>query len=147
MPTWRSRRRPSPDVSRRPPRSNVSVRRDMYTRLTTARDGAGRVSAQLALENLAGGVAGKLLDEHDLAGHLVAGEMATHVFLELDLGQHGAGVQADHGAQALSAPLVGDAHDRHLADAGHPSQEVLDLSREDVLATRDDHVVVTAVHE
>src|ERR1700727_1862588 len=36
MPTWSCSRRASPDVSRRPPRSNVSVRRGMYTRLTRA---------------------------------------------------------------------------------------------------------------
>ena len=41
-------------------------------------ESVGVVLGQLPLEHLAGGVAGQLVEEHDLARHLVAGQVVLH---------------------------------------------------------------------
>jgi hypothetical protein len=51
----------------------------------------GGESAQLALEDLAGGVAGQVVDEHDLTRDLVAREVTADVVLEIALGEDDAG--------------------------------------------------------
>src|SRR5690348_717767 len=47
----------------------------------------GVESRQLALEDLAGRVAGQLLDEHDVTGHLVASQIGP------DMGPHPVGIE------------------------------------------------------
>ena len=55
--------------------------------------------------------------------------------------------QHDERPQALAELLVVDAEHRDLVDAVVVAEQVLDLAREDVLAARDDHLVVAAVDE
>ncbi|TFB01286.1 hypothetical protein CCMA1212_006777 [Trichoderma ghanense] len=47
----------------------------------------------------------------------------------------------DEGGDGLAQPLVGDAGDGHLLDAGQLEEAVLDLERVDVLAAADDEVL------
>src|SRR5690625_7811571 len=100
------------------------------------------MSGQLLLLDLARGVPRELLDKAYVAGHFVPRQVVLDVLLD------GIGVESrprsgrDVGAQSLPELLVVDADDRDLDDAGESHQAVLDLLREDVLTTRDDHVVV-----
>src|SRR5947209_2367897 len=143
MATWRSSRRPSPELSLRPPRSNVSVRRGI------AHEGspAAAVSAQLALEDLARRVARELIHENDVAGHLVARQVGAHMVLQLGCADLAPRVKADEGTQPLAELLVTDADDRHLTDPREPGEQILDLAGEDVLTAGHDHVVVAAIDE
>ena len=50
-------------------------------------------------------------------------------------------------AQPLAELLVGNADGRGLEHPGMQVQEILDLSREDVLTAGDDHLVVAPVDE
>src|SRR5207247_9479870 len=72
--------------------------------------------AQLALEDLARGVAGKLVHELDLARHLVAREVGPNVLLRLVLGQLRVVPCDDERLQALAELLVVDADHRDLLD-------------------------------
>ena len=78
---------------------------------------------------------------------LVAGEVLPHVVLGVVLGQGRARLEHEEGLQALAELLVVDADDGDLADGGVLLEELLDLPREDVLATGDDHLVVATVDE
>src|SRR4051794_37060953 len=109
--------------------------------------GLGLLLAQLSLEHLAGGVARELVDELDVARDLVAGEVGLDVLLDLVLGEVRAVLLDDDRLQPLAELLVVDAEDGRLPDALVAGEQVLDLLREHVLAARDDHVVVAAVHE
>ena len=100
---------------------------------------------ELALEHLAGRVARQLVDEHDVARDLVAGEVRLDVLLDL-VGRHLL-LGHDDGLQPLAELLVVDAEDRDLLDRVVALEQLLDLRREDVLAAGDDHVVVAAVDE
>src|SRR5947209_6436203 len=106
------------------------------------------VLCKVALDDLARGVARQLVEERDLPGHLVPGQVGLDVVLELLLGRLLLALgRHDERLEALAELLVGDTHHRDLVDAGMFVQEVLDLAREDVLASRDDHLVVAAVDE
>src|SRR5436190_5781619 len=102
---------------------------------------------ELALEHLAGGVAGQLVDEDDVAGCLVAGEVLRDVRLDLVDGELRTVVEYDERPQPLSEPVVGHADRRGLADGVVGVEQLLDLAGEDVLAAGHDHVVVAAVDE
>src|SRR5699024_546305 len=105
------------------------------------------MSGQLLLLDLARGVPRELLDKAYVAGHFVPRQVVLDVLLD------GIGVESrprsgrDVGAQSLPELLVVDADDRDLDDVGESHQAVLDLLREDVLTTRDDHVVVAPLDE
>src|SRR3954454_9136785 len=147
-----SKRRPSPERSRSRPRSKVSERPAMHLTVPAGRGRSGGLflllfGDQLALEDLAGLVARQLVDEHELLGHLVVREVGLHVLLELGLVGLARPARHHEGLQRLAELLVLDADDRHLGDAVVPGQQVLDLRGEDVLAARDDHLVVAAVDE
>src|SRR4051794_1658523 len=100
---------------------------------------------QFPLEDLARRRARQLVDEVDLARHLVAGQVGLHVVLELLLADLLALALDDDRLQALAELLVVDAEHGHVGDTLVAGEQVLDLGREDVLAARDDHVVVAAV--
>src|SRR5450631_4138773 len=77
MGTSSSRRRPSPALSRSPARSKSWVSAAIVLQ---ASDRPREASVlELALDHLAGRVAGQLLQEHHLAGHLEAGEVLLDV--------------------------------------------------------------------
>src|SRR5215204_7508874 len=84
---------------------------------------------QLALQDLAGRVARQLVDEDDLARHLVARQVLPHVALELVLGRLLAALEHHERAQALAEVLVLDSHGRDVAHGGVAGQPVLDLLR------------------
>src|SRR5262245_42392749 len=69
---------------------------------------------ELPLEHLAGGVAGQLVEEDDLAGHLEAGEVLLDPVLQVVLRR----VTRDHHErlQALAEVVVVDADRGHLDD-------------------------------
>src|SRR5947208_3173333 len=71
---------------------------------------------ELALHDLPGLVAGKLVDEEDLARDLVTGEVGPHVRAKLLIGGLRAFVQNDEGPQALSELAVLDADDGDILD-------------------------------
>src|ERR1700728_1323761 len=110
------------------------------SRLATGERRSGRLpgGAELALEDLAGGVARKLGDEDDFAWDLVAGEVLLDVFLDRVLVEIGVLAGDDERLQALAELVVGDADDGGLFDLGMVGEQVLDLAREDVLAAGDD---------
>src|SRR3954447_26340743 len=137
-----SSRRPSPDDSPSRPSSKTSVRWGMTSRLP-----AGLVPSQLSLEHLAGGVAGQLVHELDVARDLVGGEVGLDEPPDLVLAQGGALAPDDDRLRPLAELLVRDAEARRLGDRLMAGEQLLDLGREDVLPARDDHVVVTAVDE
>src|SRR3954470_1093534 len=100
---------------------------------------------QRPLEHLAGRRARQLVDEDDVARHLVARQLRLHGRahrVRADLRP----VQADDvGAEALAELVVLDADHRRLGHAVQAVDQVLDLPGIDVLAARDDHVVVAAL--
>src|SRR3954454_777977 len=100
--------------------------------------------SELTLQNLASRVARELIEEHDLARNLVAGEVLPDPFLEVVLART---VRPDHD-ERLEPPaelVVRDADRGHLDDGVVQRQAVLDLLREDVLTAGDDHLVVAAL--
>ena len=99
---------------------------------------------QLALHDLAGRVAGQLVEERHVARHLVARQLRLHVRPQV-VGAHlGAGLERDVRRQPLAELLVVDADHRGLADRGVGVEGLLDLERVDVLAAGHDHLVVAA---
>lgn len=87
----------------------------------------------------------QLIDEHHVARNLVPGQIRFDVGLDLlRVAVAGRGWN-DEGAQPVSEFSVVDADDRRLTDIGTVSQQVLDLQREDVLTTGNDHVVVATI--
>src|SRR5512142_2630249 len=107
----------------------------------------GRALFQLALEDLPGGVARQLVDEHDLPGNLVVREVLLDVVLDLILAERCAVPQHDERLQALAELVVVNTDRGCLHDAFVRGEELLDLRREYVLAAEDDHLVVAAVDE
>src|SRR6516225_4025880 len=96
--------------------------------------------AEHPFENLARRIARNRLGEDHLFGQLVArqpGATELDDLLLVDL----ALVGDDDGARDLAPLLVGQADDRHLADAGDADHDALDLRRIDVLAAGNDHVL------
>src|SRR4051794_32615857 len=101
------------------------------------------VVRQVALHDLARGVAGELVDEDPVLRDLEVREVRLDVLLQrvlVDLA-----VLDDEGLQRLAELLVVDADDRRLADVLVLGERLLDLLWEDVLPARDDHVVVAAL--
>ena len=102
---------------------------------------------QVAPDDLAGGVAGKGVDEHHLAGHLVAGQPVPHVGPQLLGADVVAGTKDDEGLEALAELVVGHPDHDAFENGRVVGEEVLDLPRENVFTARDDHVVVPPVDE
>src|SRR5204862_78248 len=131
-PPRRTTRARSPARARRPPRARRrTAPRSARPRLPDRRSGSGprarRASValgQLALEDLAGGVARQLIEELDLARDLVAREVGLHQVLELVGVDRRPARDHDEGLQALAELLVLDADDRHLVDRVVVGQQV-----------------------
>src|SRR5680860_363813 len=104
-------------------------------------------SGQLALEDLAGRVPRQLREELDLARHLVAGEVLADVVLDLVLAQIPVLRRHHERLQPLAELLVVDPDHRRLVDRIVVAEQILDLAREDVLTTGDDHLVVATIDE
>src|SRR4051794_34714250 len=125
---------------------NWSRRRKSGAGVPTASPVGGRSVGfgELTLENLASRVARELIEEHDVARNLVAGEVLLDPFLQVVLART---VRPDdhESLEPLAELVVVDADRSHLDDRLVPRQAVLDLLREDVLATGDDHLVVAAL--
>src|SRR4249919_2337371 len=100
---------------------------------------------ELTLEDLASRVAGKLIQEDDLARNFVPREALPHPVLEVVLARPGLLRRDDEGAQPPPELVVVDADRGHLEHAFVAGQAVLDLLREDVLASGHDHLVVAAL--
>src|SRR3954470_24508470 len=81
---------------------------------------------ELALQHLAGRVARKLVEELDVARHLVAREMLLHVALHLVLGQL-AGSGHDERLEPLAEVRILDADDRGVRDLRMLREQLLDL--------------------
>src|SRR4051812_2156274 len=100
---------------------------------------------ELTLEDLASRVAWKRIQEHDLARNLVSREVLPHPVLEVVLARPGFVPRNDEGAQPAAELVVVDTDRGHLEHALVPGQAVLDLLREDVLATGHNHLVVASL--
>ena len=87
---------------------------------------------------------GQLVEEHDLARHLVAGEVLLDPVLEVVLGDV-ARREHHERPEPLAEVVVVDADRGHLDDRLVAGEAVLDLLGEDVLAAGDDHLVVAAL--
>src|SRR3954452_6867712 len=111
----------------------------------TLKEYEGSGVLELALKHLAGRGPRELVDEDHVARRLVAREVLLDVVLDV-LRAEGA-VLDDHGLQALAELVVVDAEDGDVGHALVRVQQLLDLTREDVLTARHDHVVVAAVDE
>src|SRR4051794_23282889 len=104
--------------------------------------------SELTLENLASRVARELIEEHDLAWNLVAGEVLLHPGLEVVLARtRRARAPADHDErlEALAELVVVDADRGDLDDRLVAGQAALDLLGGDGLTARPDHLVVAAL--
>src|SRR4051812_5778381 len=102
---------------------------------------------QLPLQDFSGCVARQLLEELDVARHLVARQVLLHILLDLVLGQLGAAGGDDERLQPLAEVRVLDAHDRGIRDLRVLREQLLDLAGIHVLPARDDHVVLAGVDE
>src|SRR2546429_4445457 len=109
-------------------------------------DPRGRL-LQLALDDLAGGVARQLVDELDLAWDLEAGEVGLDVPLDVLLAELLAVPGGHEGLERLAEPVVVHADHGDLADGVVLGQEVLDLGGKHVLPAGDDHLVVATLDE
>src|SRR6185295_15480712 len=107
----------------------------------------GLARVQLALQHLACGVARQLIEELEFAWCLVGSEVRLDVRLQLLCGNLGPVRDDDEGLQPLAELRVIDSDHGNLDDGGVVGEQVLDLAREDVLATGDDHLVVAPVDE
>src|SRR5271166_4087580 len=96
--------------------------------------------AEHPLENLARWVAWNCLGEDHLFGQLVARQSCATELDDLLLADL-ALVGDDDSAGDLAPLLVGQADDRHLADAGDADHDALDLGRVDVLTAGNDPVL------
>src|ERR1700716_4121607 len=97
-------------------------------------------SAELTAQDLARGVAGKLIDERHVAGNLEPGQTASYRRLHVLRRQGGAGPAHDVGAQPLAELVIRYADDRGVSHTVHGEDHILDFAGEDVLASGDDHV-------
>jgi len=98
--------------------------------------------AKFELLQFAGGGASELGAELDALRALVTGELGAYVRDEIGLGELGPG-RADHETHHEFTPLlVGDSDDGDLAHLGMTEDGVLHLDGRDVLATRDDDVLL-----
>ena len=103
----------------------------------------GRESvAELGLEDLAGRALGQLVEDADLAGVLVRGQLLLGVGHDLLRRDRLAGLEADHGHDLLAQPAVGLADHRGLGHRGVGEEHLLDLAGVHVEAAADDHVLL-----
>src|SRR5690554_828624 len=118
------------------------------SRLRGGCTGFGRLRGEtpdLFLAHLAERGLRQRVDEDDVLRMLEAGDAV------LQQREHAVGVDRaarapdDDGDHHLAPVIVGAAHDRGFLDVGRLDQHVLDLGRIDVLAARDDHVLLAAV--
>src|SRR4051794_31675874 len=107
-------------------------------------EGASVGFSELTLENLASRVPGELIEEHDLARNLEAGEVLLDPVLEVVLGRS-VGCDDHERLEPLAELGIVDADRGHLHHGLMAGETVLDLLREDVLAAGDDHLVVAAL--
>src|SRR6266545_2415314 len=98
--------------------------------------------AELALDELARGIARQRLVEGDLAGHLIAGHMLAAESDDLFARDRGARLELYRGMDALAPLLVGNAEDGGVEDLGMPVERIFHLGRVDIDARRDDHVAL-----
>ena len=110
-------------------------------------DRAPSRARQLALEDLAGGVARQLVEELDLARDLVAARLALTWSLSSSTSTSRPRETTTKAFRRWPNCSSVDADDGHLVDGLVVGEQVLDLAREHVLAARDDHLVVAAVDE
>src|SRR5215210_353966 len=97
---------------------------------------------QHAPEQLADGGLGQRLPKLQALRRLVGGETLQAEGQDLRL-RHRAAGPADHeGLHGLPAVLVGDADGDGLGDVGVLEEDLLDLARVDVVAARQDHVLL-----
>src|SRR5918992_5527012 len=82
-----------------------------------------------------------LLDEIHVLGDLVVGDVLAAVLLDVLVGQRGIVLLYDGGGYPLAVLLVGDDVDLDVGDLGVSVEKLLDLTRVDVLATANDHVL------
>src|SRR5688500_16703668 len=97
--------------------------------------------AQLALEELAHGVAGQLRQHLEALGALVGVEVATRKFQQLCRRGAGAGPELAECLDLLAEFRIWNADDGCIEHRGMLEQHRLDLSRVDVDAAGDDHVL------
>src|SRR5579883_3039033 len=103
--------------------------------------------AQLALQDLARGIARQRLDEIDGARHLVAGDPLARELDELARRQRCALLLDDDRLDRLAPLIVGHADHGDIGDGGMGEERAFDLRGIDVLAARDDHVLHAIVNE
>src|SRR3989337_2729861 len=101
----------------------------------------GRDLAHLDLADLAGDGHGELVDDLEVARHLVVGDLAPAEGLEAGERELVALPQPHPGADLLAVLGIGHADDLHVSDGWVGVEELLDLARVDVLAAPDDHVL------
>src|SRR5581483_9656418 len=105
---------------------------------------ADRLLAHHELLDLAGDGHREFADEFDVARDLVVGDLALAELPDL-LGRGAlARPELDPGADLLAVPGIGHADHLHVLHLGMAVEEFLDLSRIDVLAAPDDHVLQAA---
>src|SRR2546425_3613778 len=75
-----------------------------------------QLGAELALEDLAVGVAGQRVDAHPPARHLVAGQRGTTVCFERRLVEPRAGGGHDDGSDDLAPQVIGNPDDCDVGD-------------------------------
>ena len=100
--------------------------------------------AQLVLHHFAGGVAGELVDEPEVAGAFVVGEALGAEREQRLVRERRAGLAHHERADVLAEHLVRHADDRGLLHVGVLEDHGLDVGGVDVVAAADDHVLDAA---
>src|SRR4051812_19479857 len=101
--------------------------------------------AHLHLPDLPGHRHRELVDDQDVAGDLLVGQLAEAERPQtLAVQGLGALPQPEPDHELLAVLLVGDTDDLGIDDVGMGVEELLDLARVDVLAAADDHVLDAA---
>src|SRR3954454_11438391 len=102
---------------------------------------------ELTLQDLTRRVTRKFVEKDNLARNLVFREVLLDVALQVVLADFLAVLRYHEDHQALTEILVVDADRRRLLHRLVVGKQVLDLAREDVLTTGDDHLIVSSVDE
>ena len=106
-----------------------------------------RTVRRASAQDLAGRVAGKLVDELHPSRHLVSSEIVANVGSHVVGGELRSRAPDDERGEHLAELVVGDADDGDLGDRRVVAEQLLDLAREHVLAAGHDHVVLAPVDE